>query len=106
MVAGAAGSFRANGEAMRDGVSAARLLMTDQTKRPETADMTDAGKPAFPNSEILVPRAEWAYWADEGNGSWASDALKPNFANVKRVFDAIGKNATQLKAGHEVASGV
>lgn len=68
--------------------------------------MTDAGKPAFPNSEILVPRAEWAYWADEGNGSWASDALKPNFANVKRVFDAIGKNATQLKAGHEVASGV
>ncbi len=68
--------------------------------------VTAAGKPSFPNSDILVPQAEWAYWTDEGNASRASDALEPNFANVKRVFDALGNKVTQLKAGDEAASGV
>ena len=23
------------------------------------------GKPAFPNAEIMVPEAEWAFWTDD-----------------------------------------
>ena len=68
--------------------------------------LTASGRPAFPGSEILVPETEWVYWTDEGNASRASDALKPNFANVKRVFDGLGSNVTQLNAGAEVAAGV
>jgi glyoxylase-like metal-dependent hydrolase (beta-lactamase superfamily II) len=68
--------------------------------------LTASGKPAFRGSEILVPASEWTYWTDEGNASRASDALKPNFANVKRVFDALGNRVTQLKAGEEVAPGI
>jgi glyoxylase-like metal-dependent hydrolase (beta-lactamase superfamily II) len=64
------------------------------------------GKPAFPGAEILVPQAEWAYWTDDGNASRASDALKPNFANVKRVFDALGRKVTQIKAGEVLATGL
>jgi glyoxylase-like metal-dependent hydrolase (beta-lactamase superfamily II) len=65
-----------------------------------------AGKPAFPTSEIMVPAAEWSFWTDKGQASRASDALKPNFANVKRVFDALGNKVTQVEAGEEIVAGV
>src|SRR5207247_2847755 len=29
------------------------------------------GKPAFPNSEILVPAGEWTFWNDEGEAGKA-----------------------------------
>src|SRR5205085_4326327 len=64
------------------------------------------GRPAFPDSEILVPEEEWVYWTDAGQASRASDALKPNFANVKRVFDAVGTRPIEIKAGAEIAPGV
>ena len=30
-------------------------------------------KPAFPNAEIMVPKAEWDYWTDDGNASRAPE---------------------------------
>ncbi len=44
------------------------------------------GAPAFPNAQVMVPEAEWAFWMDEGNMSRAPDAMKGAFQNVRRVF--------------------
>lgn len=63
-------------------------------------------KPAFPNAEILVPEVEWKFWTDEGEASRASEGLKGNFANVKRVFGALGNKVTPYQAGKEVAPGI
>jgi len=68
--------------------------------------LTADNKPAFPNAEIIVPTAEWAYWMDEGNASRAPDPLKPNFANARRVFGALGNKVTQLDGGKDVVPGI
>ena len=62
--------------------------------------------PAFPNAEILVPEVEWKFWTDEGEASRASEGLKGNFANAKRVFGALGNKVTPYQAGKEVAPGI
>ena len=53
-----------------------------------------------------MPTAEWAYWMDEGNMSRAPDPLKPNFANARRVFGALGNKVTQLDAGKDIVPGI
>jgi glyoxylase-like metal-dependent hydrolase (beta-lactamase superfamily II) len=68
--------------------------------------VTADGKPAFPNAEVMVPTAEWAYWMDDGNMSRAPDPLKPGFQNVRRVFGALGNKVTQYEGGKDIAPGV
>jgi glyoxylase-like metal-dependent hydrolase (beta-lactamase superfamily II) len=68
--------------------------------------VTADGKSAFPSAEILVPSAEYAYWMDEGNMSRASDALKPQFASVRRVFGIVGDKVRQFEDAAEVVPGV
>lgn len=64
-------------------------------------------KPAFANAEIMVPAAEWKYYTDDAEAAkQTSDRMKGNFANVKRVFDAIGRKVTQYEAGKELAPGI
>jgi len=62
------------------------------------------GSPVYPKAEILVPAAEWAFWADEANASKTNGFNKPNFPNVKKAFD--GLKVTQFEAGKEVAPGI
>ena len=62
------------------------------------------GSPAFPNAQIMVPAAEWAFWTDEANTSKANAVNKGNFANVKKVFE--GLKPTPFEAGKEVAPGI
>ena len=64
------------------------------------------GKPAFANAEIVVPAAEWAFWMDEGNASRAADTLKPAFANVRRVFGALGNKVTQHEPNKEIVPSI
>jgi len=64
------------------------------------------GQPAFPNAEIMVPEAEWAFWADETNVSKVPPAAKGNFGNVKRVFSGLGKHVSQYKSDDEVVPGI
>jgi len=61
---------------------------------------------AFPNAEIQVPASEWAFWMDDGKMSAASDALKSDFDNVRRVFGSIAKDVKQFEPGKEVAPGI
>jgi glyoxylase-like metal-dependent hydrolase (beta-lactamase superfamily II) len=62
------------------------------------------GKPIYPNAEVMVPAAEQAFWADEGNASKANGFNKPNFPNVKKAFDGI--KVTQFEAGKDIAPGI
>jgi len=70
--------------------------------------VTADGKPAFPNSEILVPAGEWKFWNDEGEASKAvgKTLVENNFKNVKRVFGALGNKVTPYEAGREVVPGI
>jgi len=59
------------------------------------------GSPVYPKAEILVPAAEWTFWADEANASKTNGFNKPNFPNVKKAFD--GLKVTQFEAGKDRA---
>jgi glyoxylase-like metal-dependent hydrolase (beta-lactamase superfamily II) len=60
----------------------------------------------FPNAEIMVPNAEWAFWNDDANMRAAPDGLKIVFHNVRRIFTDIAKEVTRYEPGKVVASGV
>ena len=60
----------------------------------------------FPNAEILVPAAEWAFWMDDANMNAAEGALKLTFRNQRRIFADIAKQVARFEPGAEVAPGV
>jgi glyoxylase-like metal-dependent hydrolase (beta-lactamase superfamily II) len=60
----------------------------------------------FPNAEIMVPEAEWAYWMDDANMNAAPAAMKETFRNQRRIFSDIAKRVTHFAPGKEVASGI
>jgi len=64
------------------------------------------GTLVFPNAQIQVPAAEWAYWTDEGEASRAPTALQANFALVRRVFDPIARQITRFTWGQEPVPGI
>lgn len=66
---------------------------------------TDGGL-AFPNAEILVPEAEWAFWMDDGEMSRAPEGLKGNFENVRRVFKDIDSKVNRYGWDKEIAPGL
>ncbi|MBX9739382.1 MAG: MBL fold metallo-hydrolase [Beijerinckiaceae bacterium] len=65
------------------------------------------GSLAFPNAEILVPSAEWAFWMDDGNLSRAPEGgVKQTFVNVRRVFKGLDRRITRYEMDKEVAAGL
>ena len=60
----------------------------------------------FPNAEIMVPQAEWAFWSDDANMRAAPDGLKIAFHNVRRIFSDIAKDVTRYEPFHRIAPGV
>jgi glyoxylase-like metal-dependent hydrolase (beta-lactamase superfamily II) len=67
---------------------------------------TKDNKLIFPNAEIMVPAAEWAFWSDDANMRAAPDGLKIVFHNVRRIFNDIAKDVTRYEPGRVVAPGV
>ena len=63
-------------------------------------------KPAFPNAEIIVPEAEWAFWTDESNTSKLPEVARGQMGNVKRVLGVIGNKATRHAPGKELVPGI
>ena len=50
------------------------------------------GKLTFPNAEIVVPEAEWAFWMDDAKMNNAPEAMKGGFQLVRKQFaDMAGK---------------
>ncbi|GGE47684.1 MBL fold metallo-hydrolase [Agaricicola taiwanensis] len=65
-----------------------------------------AGELAFPNAEIMVPEAEWAFWMDEGEASRAPEGRKANFELVRKIFGPSVKDVKRFEADTEVVAGV
>jgi len=60
----------------------------------------------FPNAEIMVPEAEWAFWNDDANMRAAPEGLKIAFHNVRRIFTDIARDVTRYRPGEEIAGGI
>ncbi len=65
-----------------------------------------SGSAVFPNAEVMVPEAEWAFWMDDARAAAAPDAMKPAFANVRRVFEPIKAQVKPFAYGKEVVTGI
>lgn len=64
------------------------------------------GTAVFPNAEVMVPAAEWAYWMDDAKMSAAPEGMKGAFAGVRRVFSPVAKDVKQFEAGKEILPGL
>lgn len=64
------------------------------------------GAPTYPNAQVLVPEAEWAFWMDDGQMSRAPDGLKGAFQNVRRVFTPFAGKVDQYGWDREVMPGL
>src|SRR5690348_4776226 len=60
----------------------------------------------FPNAEIMVPEAEWAFWMDDANMNAAPAAMKETFRNQRRIFSDIARQVARFAPGKEVAPGI
>jgi len=60
----------------------------------------------FPNAEIVVPAAEWAFWTDEGNASRAPEGQRGTFANTARRFAPYRARIRQISGDAEVVPGI
>lgn len=64
------------------------------------------GTPTYPNAQVLVPEAEWAFWMDDGQMSRAPEGLKGAFQNVRRVFTPFAGKVDQYGWDKEVMPGL
>jgi len=64
------------------------------------------GSLIYPNAEIFVPEAEWAFWMDDAKMASANERLKANFAGVRRVFVPGMGRITQYRPGREIVTGI
>jgi len=102
---GAVGNMRANMAAAGIDPKSVDIVLISHFHGDHIGGLKNAdGTPAFPNAEIKVPAAEWAFWTDDSNRSKANGPNKGNFATVKKVFE--GLQPTQFEAGKEVAPGI
>lgn len=67
------------------------------------------GTLAYPNAEIMVPEAEWAYWMDDGNMAKAPEnsGLANTHKNVRRIFADLGSRLKKYDtSGKEIEAGI
>lgn len=64
------------------------------------------GKPLYPQAEVVVPKAEWDFWMDDGQASRAPEAMKPAFAMVRRKMEPYRQRIRQIEGAAEVAPGI
>jgi len=67
---------------------------------------TKEGAIVFPNAEIKVPAAEWAYWMDDSNMAKQPEAARPGWLNVRRIFGDIAAKVAKFEGDKEVAPGI
>ncbi len=64
------------------------------------------GSLTFPNAEVKVPAAEWAFWMNDENMAKAPDAMKGAFALVRRIFKDLGDRLTPYEMDKDLLPGV
>lgn len=65
-----------------------------------------AGSLVYPNAEIMVPEAEWAFWMDEGKFAAAPEGLKGAFQGVYRVLKPNAGDVKRFAWGSEISPGI
>ena len=64
------------------------------------------GTAVFPNAEVMVPSAEWAFWMDDSRMNQAPEGMKGAFQNVRRVFGPIAKDVKRYGMDKEIVPGL
>lgn len=64
------------------------------------------GSLAFPNAEVKVPAAEWAFWMSDENMAKAPDAMKGAFQLVRKIFDKMGDRLSHYEMDKEIVAGL
>ncbi|MCA0399754.1 MAG: MBL fold metallo-hydrolase [Proteobacteria bacterium] len=64
------------------------------------------GKLVYPNAEIMVPEAEWAFWMDDAKMAAAPEGMKGAFQGVHRVLKPSANDVKRFKWGDEVVTGI
>jgi glyoxylase-like metal-dependent hydrolase (beta-lactamase superfamily II) len=64
------------------------------------------GTGVFPNAEVMVPTAEWAFWMDDARMNQAPEGMKGAFQGARRVFGPIANSVKRYEADKEVVPGL
>ncbi len=64
------------------------------------------GTAVFPNAQLMVPEAEWAFWTSESEAARGDGNLKGTFDNTKRVFGPVMKDVTTYAWDKEILPGI
>ena len=64
------------------------------------------GRKVFPNAEIAVPEAEWAYWMTEANMTGVAPSVQRYFLNARRIFRDLTGEVKRFTPGSELAPGI
>lgn len=67
---------------------------------------TRDGAAFFPNAEVAVPEAEWAWWSDPTNEIRSPEGQRVNFANVARRFAPYRDRLRRFAPTAELAPGL
>ncbi len=102
---GAVGQARSNMEVSGIDPNSVDIVVISHFHADHIGGLKNAdGSAAFPNAEIKVPAAEYAFWTDDANQNKANGFNKAQFAGVKKNLD--GLKVTQFDADKEVAPGI
>jgi glyoxylase-like metal-dependent hydrolase (beta-lactamase superfamily II) len=64
------------------------------------------GEAAYPNAQVLVPAAEWAFWMDDARMNQAPEAARGGFQTARRVFGPMADKVTRFEPGKELVPGI
>jgi glyoxylase-like metal-dependent hydrolase (beta-lactamase superfamily II) len=104
---GPSGSFMANLAAAGIDPKAIDVILISHFHADHINGIRDKdGRMVFPNAEIHVPAAEWAYWMDDANMMKAAEAARPVWLNVRRIFRDIAGKVNRFEGGKELVSGI
>ncbi|MBQ0821624.1 MBL fold metallo-hydrolase [Microvirga terrae] len=64
------------------------------------------GTAVFPNAEVMVPAAEWAFWMDDARMNQAPENARGGFQGARRVFGPIARDVKQYEMDKELVPGL
>lgn len=102
-----AGQMGVNMRAAGLDAAAVRTVIVSHFHGDHITGLTTAQNAAvFPNAEVVVPAAEWAWFTDAANEARSPESQRGTFANVARRFAPYQGKVRQIADGAEVVPGI